>query len=71
MVRLDLLKGALATKGVKQTDLSERLGMSRQAINNKLTGKSPLTVRDVTVICEMIDATPETRDSIFFADPGV
>lgn len=68
MVRFDLLRGALAAKGIRQTDISDRLGISRQAVNNKLNGKSVLTVRDVTAICELLDATTADRDNIFFAD---
>ena len=68
MVRFDLLKGALAEKGVTQTVISERLGISRQAVNNKVNGKSVLTVRDVAAICELLDATKDERDKIFFAD---
>lgn len=68
MVRFDLLRGALAEKGIKQTDISERLGISRQAVSYKLNGKSALTVRDVSAICELLDATADDRNKIFFAD---
>lgn len=67
MVNYDKLRGALAEKRITQDSLAERLGCTRQSINNKINGKTPLTLRDVVTICEAIDATPETRDAIFFA----
>lgn len=66
MVNFDKLRGALAEKRITQDSLALRLGCTRQSINNKINGRTPLTLRDVIVICEAIDATPETRDSIFF-----
>lgn len=67
MVNFDKLRGALVEKHITQDALANRLGCTRQSINNKINGKTPLTLRDVVVICEAIDATPETRDAIFFA----
>ena len=67
MVNYDKLRGALAEKRITQNTLADRLGCTRQCINNKINGKTPLTLRDVAVICEAIEATPETRDAIFFA----
>lgn len=66
MVNFDKLRGALAEKRITQDALALRLGCTRQSINNKINGRTPLTLRDVVVICEAIDATPETRDAIFF-----
>lgn len=67
MVNFDKLRGALAEKKITQENLADKLGCSRQSINNKINGRTPLTLRDVVVICESIDATAETRDEIFFA----
>lgn len=67
MVDYDKLRGKLAEKRVTQVALAERLGCSRQNVYNKVNGKSPLSLRDVVIICETIEATPETRDAIFFA----
>lgn len=67
MVDYDKLRGILAEKRVTRIELASVLGCSRQNVYNKLTGKSLLTVRDVTAICELINATPDERDTIFFA----
>lgn len=67
MVDYGKLRGALAEHRITQDSLAARLGCTRQSVNNKINGKSPLTLRDVVTICEAIEATPETRDSIFFA----
>ena len=67
MIDYAMLRGTLAERKVTQDSLADRLGCSRQSINNKITGKSPFTLRDVTVICEAIDATADERDRIFFA----
>lgn len=68
MVNYDKLRGALAEKRVTQGDVALKLGCSKQAVSNKIAGKSSLTVRDVTAICELLGATSDERDSIFFAE---
>lgn len=67
MVDYNRLRGALAEKRLTQKEIAEHIGCTPQAISYKLAGKSPLTIRDVTIICQLIKATPDERDSIFFA----
>ncbi len=67
MVDYDKLRGKLVEKRLTQSDIAEAIGCSRQAVSNKMTGKTALTLRDVTAICELMKVTPDERDSIFFA----
>ena len=67
MVNYDKLRGALAEKKITQGEIAERLGCTRQSVGNKLTGKTPLTVKDVTIISDMLDISLADRDAIFFA----
>lgn len=66
MVDYNRLRGALAEKRLTQKEIAAHIGCTPQAVSYKLTGKSPLTVRDVSIICELIKATPKERDTIFF-----
>ena len=67
MVDYDKLRGALAERRLTQEDVANKLGCTRQAVSLKFAGKSALTVKDVTAICELIDASADERDAIFFA----
>lgn len=66
MVNFNKLRGLMTERNVSQNELARRLGCSRQTVNNKMNGKNPFTLRDVTEICDAINATPDERNAIFF-----
>ena len=51
---LEKLRGIMAEKGIKQIDLADRLNISLQAVNNKFTGKTEFTLKEIKEISKML-----------------
>lgn len=45
-------KGYCASHGIKQSDISEILGISISNVNEKMNGKQPFTLSQVKILCE-------------------
>lgn len=58
------LRGAVASKGESLTSLADELGITQQALSNKLAGRSPFTLWEMLTACNFLDA----QIDIFF-DP--
>lgn len=54
-MNLGKLNGKIAEKGVKKKDIANMFGISIQALNKKLTGKSKISVDDATKFCEILE----------------
>ncbi|MBQ6904214.1 MAG: helix-turn-helix transcriptional regulator [Lachnospiraceae bacterium] len=44
-------KGFLASRGIKQSEVAELLGISQEAISMKIAGKMVFTLEQVRMIC--------------------
>lgn len=53
MVKLNKIKGLIAENGDTQEKLAERLGISKQLISLKLTGKSAISIELLTSIARI------------------
>lgn len=60
----DKLKGKMAEAHVSQAKLSKQLGITVQALNAKINGKSPFTLEEVVKITDYLDL--EDPVNIFF-----
>ena len=50
-----LFKMAIVRSGYTQTRLAKELGISKNALSNKVNGRSSVTVSDVIKICEILN----------------
>lgn len=66
MVNELLLNDAIIKSGIKQGKLAEGLGISRQALNNKLTGKNEFTLSEVEGLAIALGITREEIPDYFF-----
>lgn len=57
-------------KGLKSNVLAQRMGMSKQVFSNKLLGKSPLTLDEITNLCDLLDLSRKEKYDIFFTKEG-
>lgn len=48
----------MARRGVSQARLAEALGVSQQAVSQKLTGRRPITTEEIAAIAAILDVTP-------------
>ena len=54
----DLIRDAADRYGLSQSSLAARLGMSRQAVSARMTGRTPWTVAEVSALCQLLDLDP-------------
>lgn len=60
----DRLKGRMAELGITQTQLAKELGISLQALNQKLNGKTDLSINEAEKIIRVLRI--ENPNRIFF-----
>ena len=54
-LNINKLNGKIAELGFKKKDLAMRFGISVQALNNKLRGKTKITTDDAVRFCEILN----------------
>ena len=67
MTDLKLLRKVIDDSGLKITALSEKAGINRATLYNRLDGKGEFTVSEMTGLSEVLGLSPGERDRIFFA----
>lgn len=60
----DRLKGRMAELGITQMQLAKELGISLQALNQKLNGKTDMSINEAEKIIKVLKI--ENPNSIFF-----
>ena len=64
MVKVNVIRSRLALLGMSQKNLADRLGISKNTMSSRMTGKSSFTVAEMDMICEILgfDRMTEQRD---------
>lgn len=52
------IRAEMARRGVSQSRLADALGISQQAVSQKLTGRRPITTEEIAAIAAVLDVTP-------------
>lgn len=60
------LRGRLAERGLTQNEIATMLGVSLTSVNNKLTGKTEFSPKEMKILKLALNL--ETIDAYFFAD---
>lgn len=60
------LKEVIEANGLKTSFLAEKLGISRQALLNKMSNKTEFKAGETLVLRELLNLTPEQWESLFF-----
>lgn len=60
------LEKYIKAKGMKKSFLYEKLGISHTAWQRRITGKTPFRVKEVKILCELLDIPTEEMTKIFF-----
>lgn len=63
-----LLTTKIEAMGRSKSEIAESLGITRQALYNKLNGENEFKSSEIRRLSEILSLTPEERDLIFFAD---
>lgn len=59
---------AIEKSGLKPSFISEKLGISRQALNDKKKGKTAFRQSEVYVMCDLLRLSDEESTQIFFPE---
>jgi len=62
----DLLEEAIKQKGIKKNMLAAKMGISREALYNKISGKTEFLASEIHAITKYLDLSKKERDEIFF-----
>lgn len=62
-----LFERTVRDKGVKKTFIAERLGISNQALINKVSNKSEFKAGETIIIRDLLGLTNQQWEQIFFA----
>ena len=54
MVNLDKLKGRIVEERISRSELAEAMGITVQALNKKLSGKTKITFEDADVMVKVL-----------------
>lgn len=65
-MRQDLLKEKIDESGKTMTHLANILGITREALYNKLAGESEFKISEMNALIRDLRLTKEERDQIFF-----
>lgn len=68
MVDANLLKAAYKSRGLRQEDIANALGISPSAFYRKLIGKNEFKMREVDVLIKLLDLKRIQVFQIFFAN---
>jgi transcriptional regulator with XRE-family HTH domain len=62
------LRGLMAERGMEVSRLASILGISRQAMSDKINGRSKISLLDAQKISAALNMTKDERDVIFFSE---
>jgi len=62
------LRGLMVERGMEVSRLASILGISRQAMSDKINGRSKISLLDAQKISEALNMTKDERDTIFFSE---
>ena len=64
-INTPLLQQKIKDSGLKVGFIAKKLGRSRQALNDKIQGKTEFLPSEIRIICELLQLTDEERRLIF------
>lgn len=68
MTNTDLLKEKIEKSGYKLIFIAEQVGISPQALYNKINNKREFLASEIMKLSELLKLTDEERNAIFFAE---
>lgn len=64
-VNTEMLQRKIKNSGLKKGFIAEKLGRSRQALSDKIQGKTEFRPNEIRILCELLQITDEERRLIF------
>lgn len=71
MLNPNLLKAAIAKRGLNQGKLAEKIGISENTLTSRMQGKSVFNTDEIDIICEVLKISDNAeKANIFLASPS-
>lgn len=67
MVDIDLLRNTIDDSGMTMVAISQKSGMLRETLYNRLNGVGEFTASEIIGLTEALSLNKKDRESIFFA----
>lgn len=67
-MNIDKLRGKMAEKKMNQKEMAESLGISTQAFNKKMNGKTRFSTNDAAIICQKLNIADMAERAEIFLD---
>lgn len=67
MTDANRLKSAMALIGITQSELASVIGISRNALSNKMNNKTAFNQKEISVISKTLKLSSDDINRIFFA----
>ena len=68
MTDLKVLNSKINSSGYKKSFLAEQLGISKQALSQKLAGQHEFKSNQIQILCKYLGIAPKEMKDIFFAE---
>lgn len=62
----DLLKNKLREVGISEEDMAKAMGISKEALENRLNGKTEFTLKDIIAVVQILGLDRRETGQIFF-----
>lgn len=66
MLNKNLLKGAIARKGLTQRKLAKLIGMSENTLSSRMVGSSMFNTDEIDEICKILDINDNSEKADIF-----
>lgn len=66
MTNIVLLQQYIEKSGLKKGYIAECMGLSKQGFHNKINGKTDFSVKEILVLCNLLNISVAEREEIFF-----
>lgn len=66
MPNIALLKDTIKDSGMTMVAISDKSGIVRETLYNRLDGKGEFTVSEITGLCSALKISKQDREKIFF-----
>ena len=71
MINKNRLMGAIVSSGFTQRSLAQKMGISKNTLNNKINGRGYFDTQQIDMICEVLGISDDKdKIEIFLANPS-
>ena len=66
MVKVNMIRSRMALLEMSQKTLAERLGISKNTLSSRMTGRSSFTLEEIERLCSVLEITDSSEKKLIF-----